>query len=598
MQRLKKILLLSALLVFSQSIAMAVDITVPVYQRADTVAELQLSSSDTFVDSIDVVVVGGAVGSNNFYRAKGKTKLSVDPVSATDPIAVGDNDRRMPLATDGRIVFAKKYSGADLGAKINAADADLGRDAGTIMVTGGGTITSRVTINDNHHLHFSLGTYILNNQEAQGKILIALGDNTTLSGEGDGTILQISSVSHAIVKADGGRFFGSNNGSNHDIQVRDLQFTSTQTSCSSALWTVNLVNTIHGVVDNVFFNGLHQGGVHAGGGSSERFFSDDTRVTNNRFKDMGFGGVAFVNSKNFVVSGNIWRGGGRPECGGGSYFFDGEVNTGTDILEGGSVTNNLVDAGGARRFPFGSAFIWQPNAKQGPITFSHNTVYGGSARISNCFLLSPNAKNVVINDNYCNGMGQYGIAARGTRLQIYGNTLIDTGLSSFAAIGMIGATDSEVHDNTITNPSSGLSRITESRGATGNRYRNNFLDHILGKPSFTILAGSVNDGWIKGTAIKRIVVVVYDPSLKPTSVAANTSAEQDFTVNGLTTADRVMVNGPRPTAGTTIGNVRVKSANTLSITFGNKTAGALTPAAGVYNIIVVRSNQILEKQTL
>lgn len=90
-----------------------------------------------------------------------------------------------------------------------------------------------------------------------------------------------------------------------------------------------------------------------------------------------------------------------------------------------------------------------------------------------------------------------------------------------------------------------------------------------------------------GTVITK--TVVYTPILTPASVAANTSAEQTFTVTGLTTADKVIVNGPAPTAGTGIVNVRVSAADTLAITFGNFTAGGLTPTSGTYSIIAIRN---------
>jgi len=66
------------------------------------------------------------------------------------------------------------------------------------------------------------------------------------------------------------------------------------------------------------------------------------------------------------------------------------------------------------------------------------------------------------------------------------------------------------------------------------------------------------------------------------SVAANTSAEQDFTVPGLVVGDIVTVVKPSLSAGLVIGNVRVKAANTLSITFGNLTASPINPAAETY----------------
>lgn len=90
-----------------------------------------------------------------------------------------------------------------------------------------------------------------------------------------------------------------------------------------------------------------------------------------------------------------------------------------------------------------------------------------------------------------------------------------------------------------------------------------------------------------GTAISQIKT--YAASLTPVAVAANTSAEQTFTVAGLTTADKVTINGPAPTAGTGIVNARVSAVDTLALTFGNFTAGSLTPIAGTYSIVAIRN---------
>ena len=91
-----------------------------------------------------------------------------------------------------------------------------------------------------------------------------------------------------------------------------------------------------------------------------------------------------------------------------------------------------------------------------------------------------------------------------------------------------------------------------------------------------------------GTAITRIVV--YAPNLTPAATAAAIqTAEQTFTVNGLTTADKVMVNGPAPTSLCPAVTFRVSAADTLAIGFTTLTAAACTPAAGVYNIIAVRN---------
>lgn len=90
-----------------------------------------------------------------------------------------------------------------------------------------------------------------------------------------------------------------------------------------------------------------------------------------------------------------------------------------------------------------------------------------------------------------------------------------------------------------------------------------------------------------GTVMTKMVV--YSQSLDVASVAANTTAEQTFTVTGLTTADKVFVNKPSLSAGLGIVNARVSAADTLALTFVNATAAAIDPAAETYAIVALRS---------
>jgi len=90
-----------------------------------------------------------------------------------------------------------------------------------------------------------------------------------------------------------------------------------------------------------------------------------------------------------------------------------------------------------------------------------------------------------------------------------------------------------------------------------------------------------------GTAITQIRT--YSQTIDPASVAANTTAEQTFTVTGLTTADKVFVNKPTNTAGLGIVNVRVSAADTLAITFGNFTGLAIDAGSETYTITAIRS---------
>lgn len=90
-----------------------------------------------------------------------------------------------------------------------------------------------------------------------------------------------------------------------------------------------------------------------------------------------------------------------------------------------------------------------------------------------------------------------------------------------------------------------------------------------------------------GTVLTK--AVVYTPTLTPASVAAAVVAEQTFTVTGLTTADKVIVNPPAIANATGIAGARVSAADTLAIRFVNPTAGALTPTSGTYTVLAFRS---------
>ena len=91
-------------------------------------------------------------------------------------------------------------------------------------------------------------------------------------------------------------------------------------------------------------------------------------------------------------------------------------------------------------------------------------------------------------------------------------------------------------------------------------------------------------------ASSETTVDIYSQALTPSAVAANTTAEQTFTVSGLAVNDTVFVNKPTAQAGLGIVGARVSAANTLAITFSNNTAAGINPTAGeTYSIATVAS---------
>lgn len=90
----------------------------------------------------------------------------------------------------------------------------------------------------------------------------------------------------------------------------------------------------------------------------------------------------------------------------------------------------------------------------------------------------------------------------------------------------------------------------------------------------------------RGNLLKVYAVQV---SIDVTSKSAATSAEQDITVTGVEVGDIVLaINKPSLNAGLGVVNARVKSANTIAITYMNATAGAIDPAAETYTLVIGR----------
>lgn len=80
-----------------------------------------------------------------------------------------------------------------------------------------------------------------------------------------------------------------------------------------------------------------------------------------------------------------------------------------------------------------------------------------------------------------------------------------------------------------------------------------------------------------GTAMTRLAY--YTATLTPAEVAADTCAEQLFTVTGITAGDAVFVNKPTAQAGLGIAGVRASGTNQVGINFCNTTVAGITPTA-------------------
>jgi len=97
------------------------------------------------------------------------------------------------------------------------------------------------------------------------------------------------------------------------------------------------------------------------------------------------------------------------------------------------------------------------------------------------------------------------------------------------------------------------------------------------------------DRWYNLVSGSSVLLFDFDVTINPASVAANTTAEQTFTVNGLGANDiPLVVLKPSATAGVGIVGWRNAGANTIGITFVNATAGAIDPPSESYKIVIIR----------
>lgn len=91
------------------------------------------------------------------------------------------------------------------------------------------------------------------------------------------------------------------------------------------------------------------------------------------------------------------------------------------------------------------------------------------------------------------------------------------------------------------------------------------------------------------TGVATATVLNIPAKLSPAAVAANTSAEQTFSVDGVAPGDVITVTKPSAQAGLGIVGARASDANEIGITFVNATAGSITPTAGeVYQVGVIK----------
>src|SRR3954468_4031852 len=126
-------------------------------RTGDTTTELAGARYATQCANIQAAITaagtnGSVVSPSNYAGSDSYTNANHLPI-------VDMRNNTFQVNNLGGVRIANAFSGADLGAQINAADTDLGSSPGQIWAYGGGAIATQITVSPKHVLRLFAGTY-------------------------------------------------------------------------------------------------------------------------------------------------------------------------------------------------------------------------------------------------------------------------------------------------------------------------------------------------------------------------------------------------------------------------------------------------------
>jgi len=97
--------------------------------------------------------------------------------------------------------------------------------------------------------------------------------------------------------------------------------------------------------------------------------------------------------------------------------------------------------------------------------------------------------------------------------------------------------------------------------------------------------------WFERLTRNILIAGRVDVVLDPSSVSANTTDEQSFSVGGVVSGDKITVIKPSHTTGLGIFNARSDGNDTVKIQFMNVTGSTIDPPSETYRIYYERWNE-------
>lgn len=391
---------------------------------------------------------------------------------------------------------ANNFPGADVGAKINAADRDLGTSPGEILVKGGGPISTQVILSSGHTLRFSAGTYVLKTELLwEGAFLLKSKSKVVGSGW-DTVIVEPAKTGWIIFQSFNSlRAQPKYGGTDSDISISNLQIRGANPGVDGGVrQTVSLGNCHRCAVENLWLNGTGVIGVQAGGSPLAGNYAADVTIRKNLFTRVASQAVAVVNGRDVKIEGNTFKDSGRPGAQG-MTAIDLEPNDPRDIIRNIQIINNTIDSSNSG-FIHGNGILVQNGVRTsgfGPVLVKDNTVIGGglipntAGFVATGIFIVSFTQDVSVINNTVRRVAHSGIRLESaTRNYVSGNKLISTGTGGILAFEVTDTTDSQIFDNIIVvDPNSPLGNevIRESGTSARNSYERNSGSKGLLAPS-------------------------------------------------------------------------------------------------------------------
>jgi Right handed beta helix region len=385
-----------------------------------------------------------------------------------------------PIVAQTRVLRADRYPGADVGARVNAADKALGTAAGEILLSGGGRISTQIVISSNHTLRVERGTYSANTTAAP--ILLKPGAKLIGTANWDAIILE-STAPNQFTVVSAYNNAQRNGSADADITIKDIQIKGANPGFHSAPQAISLGNCSRCLVDHVWINGTRSIGVQLGGASFDGHWAEDSKVINSLFTRVASQNLALVNGRNITFENNRFLASGQPG-GPGSTNIDVEPNGDTDRAQNVRIVNNLIDVRDSEVPVSGNGILVQSGVGTpfvGPILIENNTIYGGRTQgvvtnvLSNgIYCFGPTMKDVTIRNNRVTRTGQSGLRIEGTRFVVTGNQFADVGGGGLPGF-YVAVTNSQITGNSFTYSGNGPAdgSVAMPVGNRGNTIRDN-----------------------------------------------------------------------------------------------------------------------------